>query len=53
MHAKMERYDPKLLSDSDRVDEISLLLALDGDQDERVQNELDRIRETHKIVRNL
>ena len=47
------KYDPKLLSDSDRVDEISLLLALDGDQNERVQNELDRIRETHKIVRNL
>lgn len=41
------RYDPFLLSDSDYVDEVSLVLSLKDDNDERVQKELDRIRERY------
>lgn len=38
------KYDPFLLSDSDYVDDISLILSLRDDIDERVQKELDTIR---------
>lgn len=42
-------YDPALLSKSDRVDEISLLLSLEALQDERIQMGLDAIREKHEL----
>ena len=38
------KYDPFLLSDDDYVDDISLVLSLRDDIDERVQKELDTIR---------
>lgn len=43
------KYDPFLLSSSEHVDDISLLLSLDSDTDERVQKELDAIRIKYKI----
>lgn len=43
------RYDPSLLSKSGRVDEISLLLSLETDTDERIQMGLDEIREKHEL----
>ena len=42
-------YDPFLLSKSEFVDDISLLLDLDKHYDERVQNELDKIRQDYGI----
>lgn len=42
-------YDPSLLSKSGRVDEISLLLSLESNQDERIQMGLDEIREKHEL----
>lgn len=42
-------YDPGLLSDNGRVDDISLLLSLDNDPDERIQMGLDEIREKHGL----
>ena len=42
-------YDPELLSDNGRVDDISLLLSLDNDPDERVQMGLDEIKEKHGL----
>ena len=42
-------YDPFLLSESEFVDDISLLLELDKNGDERVQNELDKIRRDYGI----
>ena len=41
------KYDPFLLSDSDYVDDISLILSLRDDIDERVQKELDTIRNNY------
>ena len=41
------KYDPFLLSDKDHVDDISLVLSLRDDTDERVQKELDTIREKY------
>jgi hypothetical protein len=43
------KYDPNLLSKGKRVDDISLYLELKDDPDERVQNELDAIRERYGI----
>lgn len=42
-------YDPSLLSKSGQVDDISLLLSLESDQDERIQMGLDEIREKHEL----
>ena len=42
-------YDPLLLTHTGRVDDISLLLSLDSDSDERVQMGLDEIREKHEL----
>ena len=42
-------YAPELLSDNGRVDDISLLLSLDNDPDERIQMGLDEIREKHGL----
>ena len=42
-------YDPELLSEGGRVDDISLLLSLDNDPDERIQMGLDEIREKHGL----
>ncbi len=43
------RYDPFLLSDDKYVDEISLVLSLKDDPDERIQKELDSIRHKYGI----
>lgn len=43
------KYNPFLLSESEYVDDISLLLELSDENDERVQNQLDRIREKYHI----
>jgi hypothetical protein len=43
------RYDPGLLSKQKTVDDISLLLCLQNDEDERVQNELDGIRKKYGL----
>ena len=45
----MWSYDPELLSEGGRVDDISLLLSLDNDPDERIQMGLDEIREKHGL----
>ena len=37
-------YDPKLLSDSEDVDDISLILSLKDDPDERVQSAFEDLR---------
>ena len=37
-------YDPKLLSDSEDVDDISLILSLKDDPDERVQSAVEDLR---------
>lgn len=42
-------YDPLLLSKNGRVDDISLLLSLDSEPDERIQMGLDEIREKHEL----
>lgn len=42
-------YAPELLSDNGRVDDISLLLSLDNDPDERIQMGLDEIRGKHGL----
>lgn len=42
-------YDPALLSDGGRVDDISLLLSLDNDPDERIQIGLDEIRKRYEL----
>ena len=42
-------YDPSLLSKSGRVDDISLLLSLESDRDERIQMGLDEIREKYEL----
>ncbi|MBP5263395.1 MAG: hypothetical protein J6Z33_03370 [Lachnospiraceae bacterium] len=38
------KYDPALLSDEECVDDVSLILELQGEKDERIQKELDSIR---------
>lgn len=43
------KYDPFFLSESEFVDDISLLLELDKNDDERVQKELDKIRRDYGI----
>jgi len=47
--AECWRYDPFLLSDRNTVDDISLLMCLKDDEDERVQKELDCIRNNHGL----
>ena len=42
-------YDPLLLAQDGRVDDISLLLSLEDDTDERVQMGLDEMREKHEL----
>lgn len=42
-------YDPLLLAEGERVDDISLLLSLQMEQDERIQMGLDEIRKAHKL----
>ncbi len=42
-------YDPALFARDGRVDDISLLLSLESDPDERIQMGLDEIREKHKL----
>ncbi len=42
-------YDPLVLSESEYVDDLSLLLELSEETDERVQNELDIIRRKYGI----
>lgn len=42
-------YDPALFSDNGRVDNISLLLSLENNTNERIQTGLDRIREKHGL----
>lgn len=42
-------YDPTLFAQDDRVDDISLLLSLESDPDERIQMGLDEIREKHEL----
>lgn len=43
------KYDPFLLSESPYVDDISLLLELNHNMDERVQNELDTVRRDYGL----
>ncbi len=43
------KYDPFLLSESECVDEISLLMILNGEADERIQKELDSIRQKNGL----
>ena len=43
------KYAPFLLSQTNYVDDISLVLSLDDDTDERIQNELDSLREKYGI----
>ena len=43
------RYDPAKLASGELVDEISLLLSLNADPDERVQRALDDIRKKHGL----
>lgn len=42
-------YDPLLLTQNDHVDDISLLLSLEDDTNERIQMGLDEIREKHEL----
>ena len=43
------KYDPFLLSESECVDEISLLIMLNSEADERIQKELDSIRQKNGL----
>lgn len=43
------RYDPTLLANGGRVDDISLLLSLEDNPNERIQMGLDDIREKHEL----
>lgn len=47
--AEVWKYDPALLSEKEIVDEISLLLCLQNNIDERIQKELDSIRERYDL----
>lgn len=42
-------YDPSLLSNNGQVDDISLLLSLENNSNERIQMGLDDIREKHEL----
>lgn len=42
-------YDPTQLSDTELVDDISLLLSMENNSNERVQMGLDEIREKHEL----
>lgn len=42
-------YDPAILAKNGCVDDISLLLSMDNDPDERIQMCLDEIREKHEL----
>lgn len=42
-------YDPAILAYHDRVDDISLLLSLEDNPNERIQMSLDEIREKHEL----
>jgi DNA-binding Lrp family transcriptional regulator len=42
-------YDPSVLANHGRIDDISLLLCLDDSSDERIQMSLDIIREKYKL----
>ena len=42
-------YDPAVLAENARADDISLLLSMDNDPSERVQMCLDEIREKHEL----
>lgn len=42
-------YDPTLFAQDGRVDDISLLLSLESNPDERIQMSLDEIREKHEL----
>lgn len=42
-------YDPSLLANNGQVDDISLLLSLDSNTNERIQMGLDEIREKHEL----
>ncbi len=44
-------YDPSVLTTTDCVDDISLLMRLRRSSDERVQNELDVIRREHGLIK--
>ena len=48
--AEVWGYDPFLLSSDDSVDDISLLLTLQDNDDERIQKELDRIRSKYGLA---
>ena len=43
------KYDPFLLSETEYVDDVSLLLDLADESDERVQYQLDGIREKYNL----
>ena len=47
--AEVWKYDPLLLTDNEIVDDISLILCLRNDSDERIQKELDTIRGRYGI----
>ncbi len=47
--AEVWSYDPFLLSKDDSVDDISLLLTLQNNDDERIQKELDSIRSRYGL----
>lgn len=48
--AEVWKYEPSLLSDGATVDELSLFVCLKDNEDERVQKELDSIRERFGIT---
>lgn len=48
--AEVWKYDPALISSEPAVDEISLLMSLQDDDDERVQKELDSIRMKYGLI---
>ena len=43
------KYDPALLSESPYVDDVSLMVSLRDTMDERIQNELDKLRSKYGI----
>lgn len=47
------KYDPSLLSENDRVDDISLFLEMKNDEDERVQYEIDRLRQKYGLTEGI
>lgn len=50
IYAEVWKYDPALLSSGATVDDISLLMALRNDDDERIQKELDSIRAKYGLI---